>query len=267
MERPFRVLLVNNASEAAFAATTRRFGALLARAGAPETLDLRVATLPGPERGAWAGLAARRLLDIGPDGLPDIVVVTGAEPACVRLRDEPCWPALVGLFEAAAQRGVPLLLSCMASHAAVLHATGIERQRLPRKMSGLYREEAAALGHLPSAIAMPHSRWNTLPEAALAAPSLRVLTRSREGGAGAFLINGPVPWLCLQGHPEYGAATLAGEHRRDLARFRAGQLADPPDPPTDRSGLAADATVWQAHGAGIVAGWLDDARRARLLAA
>lgn len=248
------ILLVNNASERAFVPTTRRFEALLTAACAPFPVALRVATLPPSGSARLSRAAAARLLDAGADA----VVVTGAEPAADALRDEPAWPALVALFEAAERRAVPLLLSCMASHAACLHATGIERRRLPRKLFGIYAEQhvgaGAMLAGLPDPLPMPHSRWNTLPETALAAaPDIRILTRSASGGAGVFAIVRGAPWLCLQGHPEYGSTTLAGEYRRDLGRHHAGALAAPPDPPENRVGAAAH---WQVHGARIVANWL-----------
>lgn len=255
--RTLEILLINNASERAFAPTTRRFEALLAAACDPSPVALRVARLTHAGSARLARAAASGLLDAGADA----VVVTGAEPVADALRDEPAWPALAALFEAAERRAVPLLLSCMASHAAVLHATGIERSRLPRKLFGIYPERPAGpyamLAGLPDTLPMPHSRWNTLPVAALeAAPDISVLTRSETGGAGVFAIGRAVPWLCLQGHPEYGPAALAGEYRRDVGRHRAGALAAAPDPPENRAGAEAHAALWQAHGAQVVANWL-----------
>ena len=103
---------------------------------------------------------------------------------------------------------------------------------------------------------MPHSRWNTVPEAALDSSDIRVLTRSAEGGAGVFVIARDAPWLCLQGHPEYGGAALASEYERDVGRYQAGASDRMPDPPENRVRGQATPLIWQAHGARIVGNWL-----------
>ena len=58
----------------------------------------------------------------------DGLIVTGNEPRAASLRDEPYWPALTRLMEWAEHNTDSTIWSCLAAHAAVLHATGIERE-------------------------------------------------------------------------------------------------------------------------------------------
>ena len=71
----------------------------------------------------------------------------------------------------------------------------------------------------PARLRMPHSRWNDIPEEALAACGYRVLTRSDAAGADAFVKERKSLFVFFQGHPEYEAHTLLLEYRRDIKRF------------------------------------------------
>jgi homoserine O-succinyltransferase len=67
---------------------------------------------------------------------------------------------------------------------------------------------------------MPHSRWNDIPEEALAACGYRLLTRLKNGMADAFMRQEKQHLaVFFQGHPEYDAASLLLEYRRDIRRF------------------------------------------------
>jgi homoserine O-succinyltransferase len=196
--------LLNNMPDAALAATERQFERLLG---------------PGV-----------RLLRFH---LPEIV--TGCEPRAASLPDEPYWPALTRAIDWAAEHTVSTLFSCLAAHAAVLHRDGIARRRLPAKRSGVFACRATGrhplLAGLPDPLPVPHSRYNDLPEADLAAAGYAVLTRSEEAGVDLFVKPGPSLLVFLQGHPEYDPDSLAREYRRDLLRYRDGERADRPHPP------------------------------------
>jgi len=253
-----RVLLVNNASEPAFIATERRFRRLLERA-TDGRARVEIGVLAGTPGASLAGtVAAERLLA----RRPDMVVVTGAEPSQHRLQDEPFWLPLARLFRWAESTGTPLLLSCLAAHAAMLHAAGIGRVLLARKLFGLYAEAVSAddplAGGLPAIVAVPHSRWGTLPLEALQAAGGRILSRSPAAGAGFFVLERGAPWLCLQGHPEYGCNSLGREYARDLARFTRGEQKRPPERPEVEPGVQAGLSpdAWQAPAARLIGNWL-----------
>jgi homoserine O-succinyltransferase len=66
---------------------------------------------------------------------------------------------------------------------------------------------------------VPHSRYNGLPEQALAASGYRILTRAGNAGVDMFARQEKSFHLFLQGHPEYEAGTLLREYRRDVCRY------------------------------------------------
>jgi homoserine O-succinyltransferase len=85
--------------------------------------------------------------------------------------------------------------------------------------------------HFPEPLWVPHSRYNDLPEQALADCGYKVLTRSNAAGVDAFAKQDGSFFLFFQGHPEYEADTLLREYRRDAARFLAGEREHYPQMP------------------------------------
>ncbi len=217
--------LVNNAPETSFDRTTRLFARLFEGAARAGRVRLHPATLPGRPPVACAGevlpwdLLVRSVPIHG-------LIVTGAEPTTVRLEDEPFWPALCALFDWAERRSLPLVLSCLAAQASVLHFDGIRRTRLQHKRLGVFRSDLACDDPLTHGMAqrfdMPHSRWNTLDEDALASRGYRVLARSCDDDVDMFVRRRSATMLHLQGHPEYAPRTLLAEHRRDVDRYLRG---------------------------------------------
>ena len=113
--------------------------------------------------------------------------------------------------------------SCLATHAALLHLDGIDRRPLSDKRFGVFDcvrvDDHLLTAGAPPRLQMPHSRWNEIPEDALAAAGYRVLTRSTDAGVDAFVKQRKSLFVFFQGHPEYEAHTLMLEYRRDIKRF------------------------------------------------
>jgi homoserine O-succinyltransferase len=149
------------------------------------------------------------------------------EPRAAALQDEPIWGSLAKLADWAEENAVPVLWSCLAAHAAVLHLDGIVRSRLPEKLSGVFACDVAAPAHnlmagLPSCWATPHSRYYGLSADALVASGYQVLSRSTEAAVNIFLKDGATTFLFIQGHPEYDSDTLLREYKRDVRRYVVG---------------------------------------------
>lgn len=205
---PLVVGLVNSMPGEARKATEQQFRAILAATGRPA--DLRVLSL--------ADIAH---LDCD---IPDALIVTGMPPRAGPLPEEPLWRPLTELVEFATDHGIPTVWSCLAAHAAVLYLDGIERRRMPQKLSGVFdcaRADAThpLLSGLPNRWRIPHSRWNELPETDLVAGGYRILSRSVAGGVDIFVKEAGAHFLFCQGHPEYDAQALLREYRRDIRQF------------------------------------------------
>jgi homoserine O-succinyltransferase/O-acetyltransferase len=220
--------LVNNMPDAALDATERQFRALLGAAAGDLDVRLTLYSLPEVPRGEFGRQQVRKYASI--DRLwtrrHDGLIVTGTEPRATDLRDEPYWQSLTALLEWAEQSTYSTILSCLAAHAGILHMDGIERRTLGDKRFGVF--ECVRVGDHPltaatSALAVPHSRWNEVPEDALRACGYHVLMRSDTAGVDIFVKQRRSLFVFFQGHPEYEAVTLLLEYRRDVARYLRGE--------------------------------------------
>lgn len=218
--------LVNNMPSAALEATERQFRSLLDAATEGIMVRLSLIALPEIPRSDEGKLRIMRfytgiggLWDKRLDGL----IVTGAEPQAASLVNEPYWGSLAKLLEWAECNTHSAIWSCLAAHAALLHIDGIERRPLCEKLSGVFECERVSGDPLttrfPARSWMPHSRWNDIAESDLNAGGYRVLIRSKDAGAGAFIKRRKSLFVFFQGHPEYEADSLLLEYRRDIRRF------------------------------------------------
>jgi homoserine O-succinyltransferase len=260
--------LLNNMPESALEATEQQFLDLMSAAAGDSWVHLRFFSLPGVPRSERAqhylGRSYGNADDIRKADL-DGLIVTGTEPKAAQLADEPYWEAFTALVDWARRDTISTVWSCLAAHAAVLHLDGIERVPLTEKCIGVFECERSTEHpltlNLPPRAAVPHARWNALGEVALAAKGYRVLTRSPVAGVDTFVREEQSLFLFFQGHPEYGAAALLNEYRRDVGRFLRGERERYPDMPRHYFDAATEAALAVFRGRAIAA------RSAELLAA
>jgi homoserine O-succinyltransferase len=93
---------------------------------------------------------------------------------------------------------------------------------------------------MPRQFSIPHSRCNDLAEDELTAGGYTILSRSPQAGVDSFVKRTRSTFVFFQGHPEYEAATLFREYRRDVARFLSGER--PSYPAIPEGYFAQDAT-------------------------
>ncbi len=215
--------LVNNMPPGAYHSMEAQFAGLLHEAAALTgvPVQLRCFATHAGMHGVCDGLDSLWHQDL------DAVIVTGIQPVATGITDEPIWPTLVKLVEWAASRTKASMWSCLAGQAAVYHLDGVARRRLPRKLSGVFRCEAAVetgvMQGAPSHWLTPHSRYNVLDSGELERTGYRILSTGPGRGADIFEKQaGHSRFMILQGHPEYGADTLMREYRRDARQFLAG---------------------------------------------
>lgn len=225
--RSIRIGLVNNMPDSALKDTESQFFKLLASAAGDLPVHISLYSLPEIPRDEpgkrHIACFYRGIDELRGSGV-DAVIVTGAEPRHADLRQEPYWKSLVALFEWAETNTKSAVLSCLAAHANVLHADGIERHPLAEKKCGVFAESVvrphALVEGISGPIGLPHSRWNEVREGDLAAAGYTVLTRSAEAGVDLFAKKKRRSlFVHFQGHPEYGPRTLLREYRRDIGRF------------------------------------------------
>lgn len=243
--------LVNNMPDSALKATERQFARLL-KAAAPAHVRIRLQCFALPSvrrsRNAQAHIADsyRPIADLT-GGFVDGLIVTGAEPIAEDLRDEAYWNDLITIVEWATTNTRSTIWSCLAAHAAVLHADGIVRRRLDAKCSGIYdciKVAADPLTHnVRAALKVPHSRYNTLIEQDLVAHDYQILTRSDQAGVDIFARDMPSRFVFFQGHPEYDALSLQREYMRDMARYLSGERDEYPNIPASYFDAATEGVL------------------------
>lgn len=221
------IALINNMPDAALQDTENQFFALLGAAAGDLSVHVGLYSMPEIVRGEQAQQHISNFYsefrDL-PNHHPDALIITGTEPRQPDLRNEAYWRTLGDLLDWAERETVSVILSCLATHASVLHRDGIERHRLDEKRFGVFDERKACkhplTTSLSDAIRIPHSRWNDLREEDLASCGYVVLTTSQEGGVGLFVKQMRRSlFVHSQGHPEYSTDTLLKEYRRDIRRF------------------------------------------------
>jgi homoserine O-succinyltransferase/O-acetyltransferase len=232
-DRPVTVALVNNMPDSAFVDTEDQFRRATARpqGGGVDLALYTITDIPRSHEIASVIDSRYRGLDDLWANPPDALIVTGTEPTQVEMVYEPYWPYLAHLLEWAAAVVPTVLLSCLASHASILLFDGIERVPRPRKCSGVFHgsvtdpDDPLAVG-LPHQVAMPHSRVNEVPEAALLDAGYRIVVGGADSPAGwavAARECGNSLFVLCQGHPEYSTLSLLREYRRDVRRFLFGR--------------------------------------------
>jgi homoserine O-succinyltransferase len=228
--------LVNNMPDAALNATERQFAGLL---GSVEGVSVQLSFFAIPEvpRTDFGRQQIARYEPIETlwDRHLDGVIVTGAEPRAASLADEPYWSTLTRIVDWADDHTHSTVWSCLAAHAAILYLDGIDRRPLPDKRFGVFACDRVSdhplIARAPSRLEMPHSRWNEIAEDDLIARGYEVLTRSEDAGVDTFLKQRKSLYVFFQGHPEYEAASLLLEYRRDVGRFLRGERETYPSMP------------------------------------
>jgi homoserine O-succinyltransferase/O-acetyltransferase len=228
--------IVNNMPDAALNATERQFSALL---GSAPGIFVRLTFFAIPEvpRTDFGRQQIDRYSHIDTlwDRDLDGVIITGAEPRAANLADEPYWSTLTRIVDWADDHTHSTVWSCLAAHAALLYLDGIDRRLLSDKRFGVFACDRVSdhplIATTPYRLEMPHSRWNEISEDELVARGYHVLTRSEDAGVDAFLKQRKSLYVFFQGHPEYEAATLLLEYRRDVGRFLRGERESYPTMP------------------------------------
>ncbi len=242
--------LVNNMPDAALASTERQFIALMRAASSRVVVRLLLFSIPEIPRGEEArqeiSEGYRNISELW-DSRVDGLIVTGTEPRAKDLKDEPYWTTLSQIVDWTYDNTTGAIWSCLGAHAAVLRASGIEREPVAEKLHGIFDCEAVFPHPMTVDVArgfrVPHSRYNGLPERALAESGYRVLTRSPAAGVDMFAKQEKGFHLFLQGHPEYEAPTLLREYRRDVCRYLNRERETYPPLPQNYLGEAAAASA------------------------
>ena len=217
--------------DSAFEATERQFAELLGAGSGRRPLRVRLFTLPGvPRSDAIRQQIATRYSPFADleHHVPDVLVVSGANPIEPRIQDEAFWDDLARLLSWASDHVSTMLLSCLSAHAALTVFDGIERLPLATKCTGVFAQTSDPASPLATdlggTVRLPHSRWNDVPMTAMRAAGYALPISSEEiGWSVATRTVNRASVVLMQAHPEYGATNLLREYERDARRYVVGE--------------------------------------------
>ena len=237
--RALHVGLLNMMPDAALRVTERQFMRLIGNCNQIVQFYVHLFSLPGLGRDE----ATQAYLDryyttfekLREDGL-DALIITGANVSNPTLEQEPFWAPLQDVFEWATERVPSVLCSCLATHALLKHYHGVDRVRLPTKRWGVYSHRVDDPSHpllrdVNTRFDVPHSRHNVITPEQFRDAGLSVLAESDEGDVHLAVSPDQFRVIYLQGHPEYDIGSLLKEYERELGRWFAGEIPEPPPHP------------------------------------
>ncbi len=151
----------------------------------------------------------------------DGMIITGAPVELMDFEEVEYWNEIKEILEWTKSHVTSTVHVCWGAQAALYYHYGINKVRLPQKLSGVYlhkKEDTKneLLRGMDDEFYIPHSRNTTvLKEDIERTGGIDILAESDEAGVFA-LEAGDGKQIFLMGHPEYDTETLNNEFLRDL---------------------------------------------------
>lgn len=237
--RELHIGFLNMMPDAALAATEQQFIGMIGNSNQISQFYVYPFTLPELNRGATAMEHIREYYfefeELREQGL-DALIITGANVANPALEQEMFWQPLLDVVAWATENVSSVLCSCLATHALLQHLHGIRRQPLSAKKWGVYSHRLDQPDHplvagINTRFDTPHSRYNEVSATQLDEAGLTVLASSNDAGLHLAVSPDLFRIVYFQGHPEYDAVSLLKEYKREVMRYLAEELTEPPPYP------------------------------------
>ena len=190
----------------------------------------------------------------------DGMIITGAPVEDITFEEVDYWEEMCDIMDWAETHVTSTLHICWGAQAGLYHYYGIDKQKLPQKLFGIYEHKVAnrkipLVRGFDDVFLAPHSRHTESPREAIhACPELTVLAES--DAAGVFLaIAEDGKKIFVNGHPEYDRYTLQNEYFRDLNKGLPIQVPYnyyPDDNPDNKPLLQ-----WRSHSNNLYSNWLN----------
>jgi homoserine O-succinyltransferase len=237
--RELHVGLLNMMPDAALLVTEKQYMRLIGACNRITQIYVYPFSVPGlarsPEAQAHIEAYYSDFSALQDQGL-DALIISGANVTNPSLDLEPFWEPLQEVVQWAAGRVTSILCSCLATHALVKHLYGLDREPFPHKLWGVYTHRVEDRTHpltqdVNTRFDAPHSRWNDIPRHKWDEAGLHVLVQSEEAGVHLATSGDGFRIVYLQGHPEYDRNSLLKEYKREVGRYLAGEVDEPPPYP------------------------------------
>ncbi len=190
----------------------------------------------------------------------DGLIITGAPVEDISFEEVDYWEEICDIMDWAETHVTSTLHICWAAQAGFYHYYGINKEQLPKKLSGIYTHKVAnrkipLVRGFDDEFLAPHSRHTQTPAAALrSCKDLTILAESEEAGVYLAMAEDGKK-IFVTGHPEYDRYTLKNEYERDAAKGMNPMLPVhyfPDDDPTKKPLLQ-----WRSHSNNLYSNFLN----------
>jgi len=151
----------------------------------------------------------------------DGLIITGAPLSDLPFEKVDYWDEMKRIMDWSAHNATSTLFLCWGAHAGLHHFYGIERQRLPQKMFGVF-EHRVVNRYMPlvrgfdDVFYTPHSRHNDISKDDIKKVSELVIVAESDEAGVYLLATKDGKRIFITGHSEYDPLTLKYEYERDL---------------------------------------------------
>ncbi len=189
----------------------------------------------------------------------DGLIITGADVEFLDFEEVKYWNELQQIMDWAAREVNSTLFICWASQAGVYHHYGIDKYKMNKKLSGIFRHEIL-LNNTPIAYKLeaenlvPHSRYTELNYSELKTiPKLEIISTSKEAGV-YLMTSSDGKKVFATGHSEYSAETLKQEYFRDKKKGINPSI--PLNYFPDNNPAKTPKAIWRKHSKQLFSNWL-----------
>ena len=190
----------------------------------------------------------------------DGFIITGAPVELLPFEEVDYWEELKEIMEWTKTNVTSTLHLCWGAQAGIYYHFGIDKVKLPKKLSGIYRHRVRnrkipLVRGFDDVFMAPHSRYTEIPQDLLEADErITILADSLQ--AGVFLCMADEGrQIFVMGHPEYDRMTLDSEYKRDMVKGLNPQIPlnyYPDDDPENKPVL-----TWRSHANNLYTNWLN----------
>lgn len=190
----------------------------------------------------------------------DGFIITGAPVEQMAFEEVDYWEELKEIMEWTKTNVTSTLHLCWGAQAGLYYHYGINKEMLPKKLSGVYRHRVRnrkipLVRGFDDVFMAPHSRHTEVPQKLLESDErITILADSLQ--AGVFLCMAQEGrQIFVMGHPEYDRMTLDSEYKRDMGKGLNPQIPEnyyPDDDPENKPVL-----TWRSHANNLYTNWLN----------
>ena len=190
----------------------------------------------------------------------DGFIITGAPVELLEFEEVEYWDELCEIMEWSKRHVHSTFHICWGAQAGLYYHYGIQKHRLPKKLSGVYKhtleyKNGMLFRGFDDEFYVPHSRHTTIRREDIeATPGLKILASSEEAGV-YIVMNKEGRQIFVTGHSEYDPDTLEREYLRD--KYQGLPIQVPRNYYPDDDDSQPPIVRWRGHGNLLYSNWLN----------